>query len=146
MTDNLYEKDLRLWAEQQAKYLRERDLSLMDLDNVAEEIESLGRRQLYEQRVRIKALCTWMLLWELQPTLRRPLWYSNIVEERLMLETIMEVSPSLVASLPEVLEKEYAAASELVQNDTGLSHVPERCPWTFRELMQRPLDADRPLP
>ena len=39
----LYDNDIALWAEQQADALRRRAANEIDWDNVAEEIESLGR-------------------------------------------------------------------------------------------------------
>jgi hypothetical protein len=44
-----YEEDLVLWTKRQAALIRARQLDLVDWDNVAEEIESLGigdRREL----------------------------------------------------------------------------------------------------
>jgi hypothetical protein len=146
MAADSYNDDLRLWAEQQAKLLREGNLAIADLDNIAEELESLATRQDHELGIRMESLCTLMLLWELEPDLRRPMGYSQIVEERLMIETLLEVSPSLSESLPRVLDKEYARAANAVQLDTRRSDILDTCAWTFEPLMERALDSDRPLP
>jgi hypothetical protein len=50
--DNLYETDILRWSEQQSDLLRrhaqgERVNALIDWENVAEEIESVGREQLH---------------------------------------------------------------------------------------------------
>ena len=43
MSASLYETDFYAWANQQAALLREGKLSAADVENIAEEIESMGR-------------------------------------------------------------------------------------------------------
>ena len=45
MTD-LYEADILLWSEQQAELLRRRAANQLDWENLAEEIETVGRNEL----------------------------------------------------------------------------------------------------
>ena len=42
MGNSLYEQDFHAWALQQAELLRTRQLDCADLDNIAEEIESMA--------------------------------------------------------------------------------------------------------
>jgi hypothetical protein len=44
---SLYDADVLLWSEQQGALLRRRAFDELDLENVAEEIESVGREQLH---------------------------------------------------------------------------------------------------
>jgi hypothetical protein len=44
--DNLYDEDILTWSEQQALSLRRRSANALDWDNLAEEIEDVGRSQL----------------------------------------------------------------------------------------------------
>jgi Domain of unknown function DUF29 len=44
--NDLYEEDILTWSEQQAEQLRRRSANALDWDNLAEEIEDLGRSQL----------------------------------------------------------------------------------------------------
>lgn len=46
MTQNLYDADILLWSEQQAELLRRRTANQLDWDNIAEEIEAVGRSEL----------------------------------------------------------------------------------------------------
>ena len=41
---NLYNQDFALWIEATVKQLKSGDLSQVDLENLIEEVESLGRR------------------------------------------------------------------------------------------------------
>ncbi len=45
MSDTLYEKDIVAWSEQQAELLRRRSANALDWDNLAEEIEDVGKSQ-----------------------------------------------------------------------------------------------------
>lgn len=47
MSENSYDADILLWSEQQAELLRKRSVNELDWDNIAEEIESVGRSQLH---------------------------------------------------------------------------------------------------
>jgi Domain of unknown function DUF29 len=47
MTADLYDTDILLWAEAQADALRRRSPNALDWDNLAEEIEAVGRSQLH---------------------------------------------------------------------------------------------------
>jgi hypothetical protein len=44
--NDLYEQDILTWSEQQADLLRRRSANALDWDNLAEEIEDVGRSQL----------------------------------------------------------------------------------------------------
>ena len=50
---SLYTSDIALWSEEMARLLRERRFDEVDVENVAEEIESLGRsdKQQLENRI-----------------------------------------------------------------------------------------------
>jgi hypothetical protein len=63
----LYDEDILLWAEQQADVLRrlaltpERVPNDLDLENVIEEIESVGREQLYSVESRLRLILTHLI-------------------------------------------------------------------------------------
>ena len=44
--NDLYDEDILIWSEQQAELLRRRSANALDWDNLAEEIEDVGRSQL----------------------------------------------------------------------------------------------------
>ena len=52
---SLYETDVYAWAQEQAKLLRHQQWSQLDVLNLIEEIESLGKQQRAELRNRLKA-------------------------------------------------------------------------------------------
>ena len=53
---NLYDQDFALWIEKTVKQLKSGDLSQVDLENLIEEVESLGRRDKRELKNRLITL------------------------------------------------------------------------------------------
>jgi hypothetical protein len=62
-----YEEDGYSWAVEQAELLRARRFDLPDVENVAEEIEDLGKSFANELSSRYGTLLTHLLKWEFQP-------------------------------------------------------------------------------
>ena len=53
LNDNLYETDFYAWTQQQANLLRYQQWNQVDLANLIEEVESLGRKERQELRNRL---------------------------------------------------------------------------------------------
>ncbi len=60
-TASLYESDFYAWTQEQASLLRKHQWSELDLLNLIEEIESLGKRQRQELRNRLSVLIGYLL-------------------------------------------------------------------------------------
>src|SRR6266436_557631 len=96
----LYEEDFVRWTEEQSSALREAarfgtNLPL-DWENLAEEVESLGRSQRHELRSRIAVILEHLLKLEHSPaTDPRRGWMETIARERLEIEIQLDDSPSL---------------------------------------------------
>ncbi|MFM6210081.1 DUF29 domain-containing protein, partial [Planktothrix sp.] len=67
---SLYEHDFYGWTQKQAQLLREQKWHHLDLNNLIEEIESLGRQERQQLRNRLSILMAHLLKWEYQPTKR----------------------------------------------------------------------------
>ena len=74
MRNSNYDTDFYGWAIEQAALLRARELSAADVDNIAEEIESLGRSEKRELISRFTVLLTHLLKWKFQPKGRCSSW------------------------------------------------------------------------
>ena len=90
-----YGEDFALWAAEQGALLRAGKLDRVDLENVAEEIESLGRSDRYQITSRMEVLLTHLLKWEFQPEGRTNSWKATIVEQRMRIANLLDDSPSL---------------------------------------------------
>ena len=84
-----YDADFYSWSMQQARLLRGSQWSAVDRENVAEEIESLGREQFNKLESAIRVLLLHMLKWDHQPGKRSRSWVLSIRERRLQLEDIL---------------------------------------------------------
>lgn len=134
---DLYELDLYLWTQAQAALLRAGRWQEVDLHQLAEEIEGVGGSQKSEIRNRLAILLRHLLKWELQPQKRKYGWRSSIVEQRLQVAGLIEVSPSLKGWPREVLPNAYRLAHVRAAEETGLSErsVPEVCPYELDQIL-----------
>ena len=105
LTQNLYETDFYAWIQEQAKLLRHQQWSQLDLPNLIEEIESLGKQQRAELRNRLKVLIGHLLKWEYQPERRSRSWLMTIRIQRRDTQELLEENPSLKPYLEEALQK-----------------------------------------
>ena len=125
-----YYTDLLIWSERQAALLRRRAAGELvndaDIDwpNVAEEIESLGRSERRELRNRMARLQQHLLKWRYQPEYCSRSWRTTITTQRREIEALLADSPSLRASLPDVLAASYRAARDDAITADEFRHSP----------------------
>ena len=136
----LYDSDFYAWTQEQAKLLREQKWELVDVANVVEEIESLGRQERKELRNRFGILLGHLLKWQYQPEHQGNSWQATIREQRRRIRTLLQESPSLQSNLTEALQTGYENGLDLAVRETNLPYTtfPEICPYT----LQQALDID----
>jgi hypothetical protein len=106
-----YDTDLLLWSERQAALLRraaagERVNDQVDWENIAEEIESVGKSGRRELTNRIRTILTHLIkLLVSEATEPRPGWHETVIEQRAAVETVLDDSPSLRATVPTIINK-----------------------------------------
>src|SRR5437660_4837127 len=106
----LYEEDFVRWTEQQSSALRDAarvgtNLPL-DWENLAEEIESLGRSQRHELRSRIAVILEHLLKLAHSPaTDPRRGWMETITRERSEIELLLNDSPSLRSDVARMISE-----------------------------------------
>lgn len=110
-----YDEDFFLWTQAQAEALREAGRAgvnaSVDWENVAEEIESLGRRDRREARSLIFDILLFFIKLQASSQIdRRDDWKNRVRDLRWRLEQIFEDSPSLKAQLFQLVEEEWQAA------------------------------------
>ncbi len=133
----LYERDFYAWANEQAALLRANRLEQADIENIAEEIESMGRSEKRELVNRLIVLLLHLLKWQYQPGLRGSSWSSSIRVQRISLESHLQDNPSLKAVLPTAMTEAYRIARIEAGNETRLPETtfPPSCPWPFEQIM-----------
>jgi hypothetical protein len=135
--DNLYERDLFAWTQEQARLLRERRFDELDLDNLIEEVEAVGRSERREIASRLEILLAHLLKWRFQPGLRTPSWQRTIRDQRVEIRRVLDDNPSLRSFPADTLKLSYGAATLRAADETGidLSLFPDECPFTIDQTM-----------
>jgi hypothetical protein len=116
---SLYDSDLVAWSAEQARALREAGRQRINLpidwENVAEEIESLGRSERRTLGSRIGTVIEHLLKLEVSPaTDPAAVWRDTIRRTRQEIAEILEESPSLRREVPEIAARQLTAARKLV--------------------------------
>lgn len=118
----LYESDFYAWTQQQAKLLQEGMLNCLDIPNLIEEIESLGKQQRQELRNRLGILLGHLLKWEFQPNHRSKSWLATLREQRRQILRLLKENPSLQPYLREAIEDAYQSGLNLAVSETDLNY------------------------
>jgi hypothetical protein len=138
MTEITYNTDFYAWTQAQAKALRAKDWNALDLEHLAEEIESLGASDRRAIRSHLRILLMHRLKWTYQPDKRSESWKSSMYTARIFIEETVQDSPSLRGFLPEALAWAYVRARQDAADETGLplTTFPETCPWSLDQLQE----------
>ncbi len=116
-------------------------MELLDLENLSEEIESLGRQEKRELHSRLKILLAHLLKWHYQPQRRSKSWIYPIREQRREISRHLKENPSLKPYLPEAISICYETALDLVGQETLLDSetLPQTCPFSEGQIFEEPL-------
>lgn len=74
----LYETDFYAWTQTQVELMKHGNLNALDIANLMEEIQSLGKQQKQELRNRLGVLIGHLLKWQYQPDFRSKSWRVTI--------------------------------------------------------------------
>jgi hypothetical protein len=132
MPSHLYETDFYAWTLEQSKLLKAGDFKHLDVINLAEEVESLGKQQRQELENRLAILLGHFLKWDYQPERRSKSWKATIREQRRAVQKLIRQNPSLKPYLPEAIADAFESGLDLVVRETPLDYpdLPESCPYT----------------
>lgn len=143
----LYHSDFNAWALQTAALIRQRAFDDLNLNDLAEEIESLGDKDRREVANRLVILLAHLLKWQFQKQqlserwieFKASSWRSSINEQRKQIQRQLRFSPSVKPYLPEAIAEAYPDAVELAVEETGLSEqiFPISCPYTQEQILDK---------
>lgn len=136
----LYEIDEYLWLEETIKLLKNNNLENLDLVNLIEELESLGKRDLNKVRSLLRQIIIHILLleyWEQEYERNYRHWRGEIIAFREDLNN--NLNNSLKNKLNQELSHIYKIAGTLFINKTGLSNniIPSQCPYSLDQLLDK---------
>jgi hypothetical protein len=134
-----YEQDIYGWAQRQAGLLRAGRLAEIDTENLAEEIESVGRAEYDKLESALRVLLSHMLKWEYQPERRSRSWALTIREQRNRLKKWLRHNPSLKGVLDELLIDAYADSILDAVRETDLPDdiFPETNPYDWAAITEQ---------
>jgi hypothetical protein len=136
-TRPLYDKDFALWVEEQVAALRTGDVAGLDLTNLIEELEGLTKRDERALGSQLKRIMAHMLKQHYQPQRASRSWIDSIENGREEITDILDQSPSLRRTLPDLMAKNYPRAVAQASRDTRLpvDHFPAQPPFTLEEVL-----------
>jgi len=133
----LYDRDYYLWLATTSKLLRQGNLQGLDITNLAEEIEDMGRSEKRAIESNLRVLLMHLLKYKYQPGKRSSSWKSTIREHRKRLQKAFRDSPSLRRYVEDVFDESYQDARELAADETEMEidRFPETSPFSLEKTL-----------
>ena len=134
-----YERDFYAWTQDQATLLRSHEFARLDIANLIEEIEAMGRSERRQLTSRLEVLLIHLLKWQFQPALRGRNWQLTIAEQRRRIGRLLRDNPSLQPELPLLLTDAYEDARYAASDETSLSldSFPQTCPFPAQQVLDQ---------
>ncbi|MEL7035548.1 MAG: DUF29 domain-containing protein [Cyanobacteria bacterium J06592_8] len=134
----LYEQEYDQWLSETVKLLKNRELDQLDYENLIEELEALGR----SEKNAVKSLLLQIIIhlifyqyWQSEFERNRNHWSGEIITFRVQLED--KLTSNLKKYLANELPKIYSNALLIAQKKTQLNTLPESCPYTLTQLLDK---------
>jgi hypothetical protein len=134
-----HDGDFYSWTLAQAAALRDGAWHELDLANLAEEIEALGRGEFNQLMGAYRVILIHMLKWDHQPERRSRSWATSIRTQRIDVDDVLADNPGLSSRRDQAVARAYRRARIQAGTETGLSErtFPTSCPYTLDEIMNR---------
>jgi hypothetical protein len=131
----LYERDLHAWSTEQAQKIREGAFGSIDRENIAEELESLGRSEQARLARHFELYLVHRLRWEYQPERRTRSWMLTMNEQHRQAIKVVEKSPSLKGVARELFADAWISGRVLALTQTGIDEadIPEEISLAFED-------------
>jgi Domain of unknown function DUF29 len=144
---SLYQTDYYAWTKQQAAELRKlaaaRANTTLDLANLAEEVESLGRSDLATIRSQLRRIIEHLLKLENSPAAEpRFGWRESVVEARDVIPDVItatlrrEAEAELAKTYQQGRRRAEAALMRHGERDAGQA-LPVDCPYSFDQILSQ---------
>lgn len=154
--ENLYETDFYKWIQKQKQLLINRQFDRLDLDNLIEEVEDMGKREPRSLESHLTTLLLHLLKYQYQTYVLEDkwiaemvvhTWYPSMDNPRREIRKLFQDSPSLQPQTGELINSAYkeAKSSAIKQMNKYIkqeskklnaSSFENHCPWTFEQVME----------
>ena len=132
----LYEIDDYLWLERTIELLKEKKFDELDLENLIEELEDLGRERKNKVESLLRQIIIHLLLleyWSQEYQYNAAHWQAEVTEFRFQINGIL--TKNLQSYLASKIELIYQNSVKYTQRKTNLNIFPEKCPYTLEQLL-----------
>ncbi|ELS00875.1 protein of unknown function DUF29 [Xenococcus sp. PCC 7305] len=110
---SLYNRDFNLWIQKTVSNLKNKDMGVIDWENLIDEIEGMGKSDRRALRSYLERLIEHLLklkYWDAERDRCKRGWKIEILEFRSRIERILDDSPSLKNYLTEIYPKAHRLA------------------------------------
>jgi hypothetical protein len=138
---SLYEEDFLLWTEDMVATLKARDFENLDLENLIEEVDSLGRsdrKELFNRLVTIFEHLLKRLYVQSENDYNG--WERTVRTQRAKLQFLLKSSPSLKSKWEEYVEDAWKSTLKIVRKEYKNYSFPDR--WPYESDVESMLDRD----
>ena len=137
---NLYDDDFYVWTESQADLLRKRQFEALDLENLIEEVEALGRAEKSGVLNTASVIIEHLLKLQYSPAQEpRHTWRASVREHR------RRIRRDLTPRLRQILDQELSALYQEIRDDTAAllrdysenaaaNALPTTCPYSLDQI------------
>lgn len=137
MNQSLYKEDFHAWAYMQARFVKNCSWNEIDIENLVEELNSMGNEREHELTSRLKQLLIHLLKWQYQPERRSRSWLNTMDCQRAEIEYLLRKNRSLKSVFCACVDDAYSLARRFAANETGLSKkiFPAFFPFPWDEFL-----------
>ncbi|WP_299413843.1 DUF29 domain-containing protein [Acaryochloris sp. IP29b_bin.148] len=143
-TTTLYDRDFYAWTLRQVELLQTQQWEQVDVENLIEEIDSLGKQERRELCNRLGILLGHLLKWHYQPEARSKSWFYTIKEQRIRIVRHLKDNPSLKPYLKDAISIGYEDGLLLFGKETPLDpkQLPQSCPFSAAQIFDEPVELE----
>lgn len=137
LADDLYETDFFAWTQAQADSLRQGRFDALDIVNLIDEVESVGRSQRAAIESHLTVLIIHLLKFRVQPSRITVSWRVTLRNQRRDIQTLIARNPSLRAYPAAILAEVYPDAVRRAAQETRMDEAdfPSDLPFTLTEIL-----------
>src|SRR5258705_9479816 len=137
-----YDRDLYGWAVEQAALLRAGRLAEADVPNIADELDDVGNQRFDKLESAMRVILLHLLKWDHQRDRQSRSWRASILVQRNHVRRVLKKNPGLKPRIDEAGGDAYADARIMAAAQTLVEDraFPVRCPYTWQQIMERPVD------
>jgi len=133
----LYKTDFHAWTLAVAGLIRQRRFDELNTEDLAGELDGMGRKERNEVANRLVILLAHLLKWQFQPAYRSSSGRGTLIEQRKQVQRQLRYSPSVGPYIPEAIAEAYPDAVDLAARETLLEAgtFAPTCPYSQQQIL-----------